>query len=281
MLGNLRQLTPSIGAEIAGMDLKSIDDDGVTAIQDAFLEHQVLFFPRQEMTADDLAGFARRFGTIDPPHGGLMPHPDNSDVMLVETKKQRGGGKYNDVWHSDVTFDHSPPLGSILRAVKLPDVGGDTLFASMYAAYDALSDRMRQMIEGLEALHDGIPNFRPYLLDPDTPNGEARLRMLKEEQPGCVHPVVRRHPQTGRKALFVNRAFTTDIMGVTSIESRNILNFLFEHIEQPNFQLRWRWSEGDVAMWDNRCALHYAANDYGDAHRVMHRVTLKGDKPVS
>lgn len=281
MLGNLRQLTGHIGAEMAGVDLKAIGDGDVAVIRGAFLEHQVLFFPRQEMAADDLAGFARRFGTIDPPHGGLMSHPENSDVMLVETKDQRGGGKYNDMWHSDVTFDATPPLGSILRAVKLPDIGGDTLFASMYAAYDALSDRMRQMVDGLEALHDGTPSFRSYLLDPDTPNGEARMQKFKDEHPGCVHPVVRRHPETDRKALYVNRAFTVDIMGVTSIESRNILNFLFEHIEQPNFQMRWRWSEGDVAMWDNRCAMHYAANDYGNAHRVMHRVTLKGDPPTS
>jgi taurine dioxygenase len=150
----------------------------------------------------------------------------------------------------------------------------------MYAAYDALSTRMRHVIEGLEALHDGIPNFRSYLLDPGTPDGPERLRKFTEEHPGCVHPVVRRHPETGRKALFVNRAYTVDIMGVTSIESRNILNFLFEHIEQPSFQVRWRWSEGDVAMWDNRCTLHYASMDYGDAHRLLHRVTLKGDRPV-
>ena len=281
MLGNVRPLTGYIGAEIAGIDLKAIDESEAAAIRRAFLEHQVLFFPHQDMAPGDLLTFARYFGEIDPPHSGLRHHPDNPDVMLVETKEGDGSGKYNEVWHSDVTFDATPPLGSILRAVTLPPIGGDTLFASMYAAYDALSDHMRDMVEGLEALNDGIPNFRPYLLDPGTPDGVERLRKMKEEMPGFVHPVVRRHPDTGRKALFVNRAFTVDIMGVTSIESRNLLNFLFEHIEQATFQVRWRWSQGDVAMWDNRCALHYAANDYGAARRVMHRVTLKGDRPAA
>jgi taurine dioxygenase len=281
MLGNVRPLTGHIGAEIAGIDLKAIGVGEAEAIHQAFLDHQVLFFPRQTMAPDDLVAFGSRFGEIDPPHGGLRHLADHPDVMLVETRAGAGGGKYNAIWHSDVTFDPTPPLGSILYAVKLPDVGGDTLFASMYAAYDALSERMRNMVEGLEALHDGIPDFRPYLLDPTTPDGPERLRKLKQQHPGCVHPVVRRHPKTGRKALFVNRAFTVDIMGVNRIESRNILNFLFEHIEQPTFQVRWHWNQGDVAMWDNRCALHYASMDYGDAHRVLHRVTLKGDRPAA
>jgi taurine dioxygenase len=233
------------------------------------------------MEPDDLTSFARHFGEIDPPHSGLRVVPGNPEVMLVETERGKGGGKYNAIWHSDVTFDETPPLGSILYAVKLPDVGGDTLFASMYAAYETLSEPIRNAVEGLYALHDGIPNFRPYLLDPQTPDGPERLKKLKKQHQGTVHPVVCRHPETGRKALFVNRAFTVEIIGLPEIESRHLLNLLCEHVEQATFQVRWRWSEGDVAIWDNRCTLHYAAMDYGDAHRVLHRVTLKGERPAA
>ena len=216
---------------------------------------------------------------LSTPHAGLTKLPDHPDVMLVETKDGEGVGKYNTNWHSDVSFDEKPPAGSIIRAVKLPDVGGDTLFASMYAAYDNLSAPIKELVEDLKAFHEGVPRFSWSLLDPAHPTGREKLAKMKAECPGAIHPVVRRHPETGRKALYVNRSFTTRIMGLSDIESRNLVDLLCEHCEQSSFQVRWRWSEGDVAMWDNRCATHSASMDYGTGHRVMHRVTLKGDRP--
>ena len=279
VLGNVRPLTGYIGAEVTGLDLGNLDAAAAKAVWDTFLEYQVVFFRHQTLSADALLALGQRFGDIVRPHAGLSKLPDNPDVMLVETEGGMGSGKYNTIWHSDVSFNESPPAGSIIHAVKLPDVGGDTLFASMYAAYDNLSEPLKNMVEGLEAFHDGMPIFSLYLLDSANPKGRDMLEAMKREEPGAVHPVVRTHPETGRKALYVNRSFTSRILGLSEIESRNLLDLLCEHCEQSSFQVRWRWSQGDVGMWDNRCAMHVAAMDYGAQHRVMHRVTLKGDKP--
>jgi taurine dioxygenase len=281
LLGNIRPLTGFIGAEIAGMDLRRIGPAEVSAIRDAFREHQVLFFPRQNLSPDDLVAAASRFGEIDPPHGGLRHHPDNPNVMTAITVKGQGGGKFNAIWHSDVTFDEAPPMASMLQAVTLPPLGGDTLFISMYAAWERLSPVLQNAVEGLEALHDGVPDFTRYLLDPGTPNGPERLEKMRAEKPGFVHPLVVRHPESRRKALFVNRAFTQQIIGLPEIESRHLLNLLCEHCEQATHQVRWHWNQGDIAFWDNRCTMHYAAMDYGDHERVMHRVTLKGTRPLA
>lgn len=277
----IRPLAGHIGAEMAGLDLRHIGPTEAAAIRAALIEHQVLFFPRQGLSADELARAATAFGTIDPPHRGLERHPDNPDVMLAVSRGGEGGAKYNDIWHSDVSFDRTPPMASLLQAVTLPPTGGDTLFASMSTAWEALSERLRRALRGLLALHDGIPNFTPYLLDPGTPDGPARLEKLKREQPGFAHPLVIRHPESGREALFVNRAYTQRILGLSEIESRRLLDLLCEHCEQASFQTRWRWSEGDIAFWDNRCTLHYAARDYGRHDRLMIRVTLKGTQPVA
>lgn len=278
-IGNIRPLTGYIGAEVTGVNLAQLDDAGAKAVWDTFLTHQVVFYRHQTLTPDELLDLGKRFGEIVTPHAGLTKLSEQPDVMLVETKDGEGVGKYNTNWHSDVSFDEMPPAGSIIRAVKLPDVGGDTLFSSMYAAYDNLSTPLREMVEGLQAFHEGVPRFSWSLLDPSHPSGREMLEKMKLENPGAVHPVVRTHPETGRKALYINRSFTTRILGLSEIESRNLLDLLCEHCEQSSFQVRWRWSEGDVGIWDNRCAIHAAAFDYGSGHRVMHRVTLKGDKP--
>ena len=277
--GNVRPLTGYIGAEVTGVDLGKLDDAEAKAVWETFLAHQVVFFPHQTLSPEELLALGRRFGEIVTPHAGLTKLPGQPDVMLVETKDGQGSGKYNTGWHSDVSFDESPPAGSIIRAVKLPGVGGDTLFASMYAAYDNLSAPLKEMLDSMEAFHEGVPRFSWSLLDPSRAGGREMLEKLKREAPGAVHPVVRTHPETGRKALYVNRSFTTRILGLSEIESRNLLDLLCEHCEQSSFQVRWRWSEGDVGIWDNRCAMHSAAMDYGTGHRVMHRVTIKGDKP--
>ena len=274
-------LTGVIGAEVSGLDLAQIDA-GIAAVRSAQLEHQVLFLRGQSLDPGALLQFGQRLGEIQPSHPALRghpDHPDHPDVVRVETRDGAGSGKYNTIWHSDVSFDEIPPSISILHAAEVPEIGGDTLFASMYAAHAALSPAVRQMVDGLEALHDGVPNYTAVLMDPLYENGAERMRQLKAQMPGAVHPVVRRHPETGRKALFVNRAFTMRILGLSDIESRNLLSLLCDHVEQESFQVRWRWSANDVAMWDNRCALHHAAHDYGGAYRLMHRIMLKGDRP--
>ena len=271
-------LTGYIGASIPEVDLNTLTDEDVHAIRQALNEHLVLFFSGEHLSANNLAGFAERLGEIDLPHTGLRKHPDNPKVMVTETTRGKGGG--NNTWHTDVSFDEHPPAVSILQAIELPEVGGDTLFASMYAAFESLSQPLRNMVEGMEALHDGLPYFTQYLISSGTPNGEARLSQMRKENTTAIHPVVRRHPETGRKALYVNRLFTHRIMGLSDIESRNLLNLLYDHVEQASFQVRWCWSPGDVAIWDNRCAMHYASEDFSLGHRLMHRVTLKGERPL-
>ena len=246
---------------MTGVDLGKLDDAGAKMVWDAFLEHQVVLFRHQTLSPDELLNFGKRFGEIVSPHSGLTKLPEHPDMMLVETKDGEGVGKYNTTWHSDVSWDETPPTGSIIRAVKLPGIGGDTLFASMYAAYDKLSAPIKEMVENLKAFHEGPTNSTPQysvtsVLDPSHPDGRKMLEKMKTEYPGAIHPVVRRHPETGRKALYVNRCFTTRILGLSDIESRNLVDLLCEHCEQSSFQVRWRWSEGDVAMWDNRCAMH-------------------------
>lgn len=277
----IRRLSGYLGAEISGVDLAALSPFEVAAIRKAFLEHQVLFFTGQRFGADSFAAAAEKFGEIDPPHIGLEKHPDNAKVMVAASRKGKGDSQYNDIWHSDGSYEEAPPLGSLLHPMTLPPVGGDTLFVSMYAAYEHLSDSIKSMIDGMQVFHDGVPTFMPYLLDPSVKDGPERLRKMKVEKPGCVHPMVIRHPESGRPALFVSRAYATRVMGLSEIESRHLINLLCEHCEQANFQVRWRWSEGDVAFWDNRCTLHYAAKDYGLHDRAMMRVTLKGTRPLA
>lgn len=274
---DVRPLTGYIGAELTGYDLGQLNDADLETVKEAFVEHQVLFFRRQTLSPESLLALARRFGRIETPHPALKTLPGHPDIFLVETRDGQGVGKYNTNWHTDVSFDATPPAASIIQAVLVPEVGGDTLFASMYAAYDNLSERVRLMIDGLEALHDGVARFRSQMTAPED---QGRLDELQRRYPGAIHPVVRRHPSTGRKALYVNRSFTTRIMGLSEVENRNVLSLLFDQAEQSSYQVRWAWQPGDVAVWDNRCAMHCASWDYGMSHRVMHRVTISGDKPV-
>ena len=196
--------------------------------------------------------------------------------MLIEQKGRQG--VYNDMWHTDVTYQQAPPMGSILHAQILPPQGGDTLWASMYAAYDALSDRMKTFLDGMTALHDFGYSYSGYLLD--KPEGRKRLREIEDQYPTVEHPVIRTHPETGRKALFVNSAFTTRLLGVSTEESEHLLKFLYAHAVRPDFVYRHRWRVGDVVMFDNRCLQHYVVPDHPhNMHRRMHRTTASGDRP--
>ena len=280
----IRPITPSIGAEVRGLDVTALDEDGAETLRRAVRTHLVLFLRGQRLEPEDQLAFARRFGEIEPPHPVFAHLPEHPQVSVLESK---GGERlYTDEWHTDVTFRALPAMGSILYARIVPEIGGDTLWSSMYAAYDALAESMKRAIDGLTAIHDvcgGGPHGRVatyreiVLAGPDAPR---RLAEIEREFPPVSHPVVRTHPETGRKGLFVNRSFTTRIDGLSKLESSWLLGLLFEHTEQPAFQLRHRWQRDDLVIWDNRCTQHLAVADYAPAHRLMHRVTVVGDRPA-
>ncbi len=242
-------------------------------IRRALLEHLVIFFRDQPLTPDELVRLARRFGRLDryPFVEGLPDHPEIVEVVKREDERVNFGG----VWHSDTTYLAEPPLGSLLLAKELPEVGGDTAFANMYLAFESLSPAMQSMLDGLVGVNTSAK-----------PDAALTREEAKRDRPGqrsepltAEHPVVRTHPETGRKALFVNRGHTLRFKGFTEAESRPVLDFLFEHLMRPEHTCRFRWRPDSLAFWDNRAAQHYALNDYHGSRRVMHRVTLAGDVP--
>jgi taurine dioxygenase len=262
----VRQLSPTIGAEIDGVDLSQpLDDATFSVVERALLDHEVIFFRDQRLTDAQQQSFAARFG---PPQRFPFANPVDEATPAVHAIAIDGSAPRRsnaDIWHTDATFMARPPLGSVLRAVTLPDCGGDTLFASASAAYEALSPQLRQLVDGLTATHDFTKS-------------SSHRRALHDEYPPASHPVVRTHPVTGRKAIFVNRVFTVRINELPERESDMLLAFLYEHVASPDFQVRFSWTPGAVAMWDNRCTQHYAVLDYASL-RVMHRVVVDGDEP--
>jgi taurine dioxygenase len=270
----LTPLTPTIGAEVAGFDLAGgLADADVDAIRQALLDHLVLFFRDQPMSVEQHLDLARRFGEIDHPpfKSAGAEHPD---VTVLDQSAPKGEGA--DSWHADYTHRAEPPMGSILRVVQLPEEGGgDTCFASMYAAYEALSSAMQRFLDGLTAVNtlqmmaERARRVSGVTLSEDTSGG----------YPSTVHPVVRVHPETGRKLLNVNANWTSEIVELGEAESRGVLDLLFAHIRSPDLQCRFRWAAGSVAFWDNRAVQHFAVADYR-SRRVMQRVTIQGDRPV-
>ncbi|MGI9480374.1 MAG: TauD/TfdA dioxygenase family protein [Hyphomicrobiaceae bacterium] len=266
----VKQLTPTLGAEIGGVDLsKPLSNHQSKEIHDALLDNQVIFFRDQDMTIDQHKDFGRLFGElhIHPSRKGPEGHPEILPIHADANSKQVAGHR----WHSDVSCDPEPPMGSILYLNTVPPSGGDTLFASMYAAYDALSDRMKSYLEGLTAVHDGGPNYRR--------RAAIEGRDDKREFPRAEHPVIRTHPETGRKGIYVNPVFTVAIRGLPEDEGEAVLSFLYEHNNRPQFQCRFKWRENSVAFWDNRCVQHIAMWDYFPQVRSGNRVTVKGDRP--
>ncbi len=266
----IHPVTPTIGAEIDGVDLATLTDADFRTIHDALMAHGVLFFRNQELPIDRHKAFGARFGELvaHPNDPGVDGHPEVMPIHADHSSRRVAGEQ----WHSDVSCDSHPPMGSILRLHTVPDSGGDTLFASMYAAWDALSEHMQQYLDGLTAVHDGGPYYRETnrLIGRDD-GGRA--------YPSAEHPVARTHPVTGRKALFVNSMFTQYIVGIPPAESRAILAFLYEHMARPDFQCRFRWRPNSVALWDNRCTQHHALWDYWPATRSGYRVTIRGERP--
>ena len=271
----VRAMSPTIGGEVSGVDLNNLDDDTFAEIHRAFLDRGVLFFRNQDLSPEAQIEFARRFGEpeIYPFKAGnanFSPHPSGFDeIVRLEHDHARPG--YENVWHTDVSWMVEPSLGSVLRAIELPDHGGDTLFADARQVYDSLHEGMKTWIDGLEADHDWLNTFGRRL-DPDV------LARFRAQHPGATHPVVRTHPETGRKSIYIS-PFVVHVRSLDALQSRALLDHLVTLISRPDFHCRFTWDLGSVAVWDNRCVFHYAVNDYYPKRRVMDRVTIAGDKP--
>ncbi len=268
--------SPHLGAFVDDVDLsKKLPDPTIQDIRHALLEHGVLFFRNQNLTESEHIRLGEQFGTLDEPHPVFDCNQDDPRLTIIESKGRAHDAEH--YWHTDVTYQEAPSMGSILIAKKIPESGGDTLFASMYAAYDTLSEPIRKMLESLTAQHSIERGWGASLRM--QPNGERRIQALKEAFPLRTHPVLRTHPETRRTALYVNEYYTSRINELSEVESQGLLKLLFHHSQLPDFQVRHSWQVGDVAFWDNRCTQHYASHDYGAAHRIMNRVTIVGDQP--
>jgi len=269
----LRKLSPAIGAIAEGIDLaQPLDPDNIAAIQQALVTHHVLFFQNQTVTPAIQREIASHFGSlhIHPIYPNVKEVPE---VLILDNSEENLPD--NDTWHTDVTFIQTPPLGSVLAAKLLPPTGGDTCWSSSIAAYQALSEPFKSFLDGLTAVHNITKAFPFERWGKNKEHYEEVIR----SNPPVVHPVVRVHPVTGKKGIFVNEGFTTHIVELSKTESDAVLRMLFAHNAKPEFMIRWHWSVGDVAIWDNRLSQHYAIADYLPHRRVMHRATILGDRP--
>ena len=267
----------TIGAELRGVDFSQpIERETVAEILDALMKYKVVYFRDADITPEQLVAFGRLFGelTVHP----FVPHLEHLPEVIVLDNHKDNPVVSTDVWHSDETFRLEPPMGSILHCVRMPDAGGDTLWSDMCAAFEGLSDKMQHFVSGLEAIHD-FKHFRRKFDRLPTRERHQKLAEMEETYPNPVHPVVRTHPVTCRKALFVNEQFTIKIKDMQEDESRALLDFLFRQPHVPEYQFRMSWRPNDMLFWDNRPTQHYAANDYYPKRRTMHRVTIKGDRP--
>ena len=273
----IRPVAGAIGAEISGIDIgEPLSPQDVARINEALLAHCVVFFRGQDLSLDQHKAFTRNFGT-------LYAHPmfvsEDGDPHAIHIVRAPGDKMVvGDDWHSDTTFAAAPPMGSVLYGVDVPQYGGDTMFANQYLAYEALSPGMKRMLEALRAVHSDRNRAGPQAV-----LNAARATKVREDanwrETINLHPVVRTHPVTGRKALYVNRMTTLGLEDMKEEESRPLLEFLFVHAVRPEFTCRFRWENGSVAFWDNRCCQHFAINDTGHASRRMRRLQLKGDRP--
>jgi taurine dioxygenase len=270
----VRRVAGALGAELHGVDLaQDLDDDVIGEIRQAWLDNLVVFFRDQKITPAQQLAFARRLGEpmAYPQLTGLPDYPMITSVTKLETERNNFGG----VWHSDTTYLQVPPMASMLYAIELPPVGGDTEFANQYLAYETLSDGMRAMLDGLTGVSSSMKAEASKTREDRLKAAGVEVKPLEAE-----HPIVRTHPETGRKALYLNVGHTAKIKGWTEKESAGLLAFLFEHQIRPEFTCRFRWQPGSLALWDNRCAMHNAINDYHGYRRVLHRITLAGDRPA-
>lgn len=271
----VKKATAAIGAYVSGVPLERlVDDEGLgSALRELLLEHQVLFLRDQPLSANQFQALARRFGkALHHPAYPVAPGAD--DVHILESTPE--APSKIEMWHSDMTFSATPPSFTLLHGQIIPEYGGDTLWASAAAAYEALSAPFKRLLEGLSAEHDFRHGFRESLAEP---GGAQRLAPAIAANPPVRHPVIRTHPETGRKAIYVNPLFTTRIVEMTAAESRQVLDFLFEHLVTDEFTVRLNWAPLTLVMWDNRSTQHRPINDYFPQHRKHHRVTLAGERP--
>jgi len=267
--------TVTIGADVTGVDLARLDDATFNEVRQALHQHLVLFFHDQDLSPEAHLAFAARFGQTEV-HEVFTPLPGHPAVSVLEHDAKRP--PISDSWHSDVTYREAPALASILYARHIPPLGGDTLWLSAYAAYEALSAPLQAVLADLHAEHDFLQAYSGYFRQQS--DGNERIRRAQQETPPVVHPVVVVHPVTAKPLLYVNPTFTSRIVELSAKESQAVLALLFEHLLRPEFQVRFKWRVNDVAMWDNRATQHYATGDYYPEYRRMHRVTVGGTRPV-
>ena len=269
----VRPIAGALGAEILGVDMaRDLEDDVVAETRQAFLDNLVIFLRGQKATPQQQLAFAKRFGEpIEYPMlQGLPECPMITPVIKLEHERSNFGG----IWHSDTTYLSAPPMGSMLLALEIPPIGGDTMFANQYLAYESLSDGLKKTLEGLIGVSSSAKSDVTRTREDRVKAAGAERKLLTAE-----HPIVRTHPETGRRALYTSDAHTSHIKGWTEKESLPLLEFLWGHQTRPEFTCRFRWEVGSLAFWDNRCAMHNPINDYHGYRRVMHRITLAGDKP--
>jgi len=271
-LFDITPLQPSLGAEVSGIDLREpLDPDSRDALRATLLTYKVLFFRDQDITREQHIAFGEQFGELEiHPLYAQSDCPKIMPLVASETRKRRRGAT-NGNWHADTTFRTTPSSASILRALIVPPLGGDTLFANTVGAYDQLPEEVKQRIDGLKALHD----TRIFT----DPMSQEKRKAFLAANPPVEHPVVRVHPETGEKAIYVNNIFTRHILGVSDAESQELLRLLSDQIKRPEFQVRWKWEANSIAFWDNCSTQHYAVSDYLE-ERHMERVTIAGDVPV-
>jgi len=269
---DVRRVAGALGAEIEGVDLsRELDNETFDDIAQAFVDHQVIFFRKQNLQPPQQIAFGRRFGTLNihPYVKGMDGHPEIMEIIKEPSDEVNFGGG----WHSDMSFLEKPSIGSILYALEVPEFGGDTLFASQIAAYEALSDGLKRTLDGLNAVHSANREYSGKGASAQK-RGSMEVAEAEGQAGEFVHPVVKVHPETGRKALYVNPAFTMKFEGWSKRESRPLLQFLFDHGRREEFTCRFRWEKGSVAFWDNRSVWHFALNDYLGQRRHMRRVTV-------
>ena len=272
----IKKLSPTIGAEIIGNNIfDNLNADVYDAIYNCLIENKVIFIRNQKITSEQHISFAKSFGDIEPPHP-VYPHVDQyPEIVLLENNENNPPD--TDVWHTDVTFKPNPPFASILYSRIIPPIGGDTLWSSLSAIYDALPKEIKRYLETLNAVHD-MGDFRNTFTENEPIGSAGKLNEGFKKFGSSIHPIIKSHPITKKKFIYINPGFTNHIVGFNATDSSNLLNYLFNFMNKPEFQIRFKWTENTIAMWDNRCTMHYAIGDYMPNHRKMYRVTVLNDK---
>lgn len=273
---NLEQITPTIGAEISNIDLsQDLSEEKLDQIYQDLIDYKVIFFRNQEISPKNHIALAKSFGEIEPPHP-VYPHvKDFPEIVLLENDANNPPD--TDEWHTDVTFKSDPAFASILYSKIIPPSGGDTLWCSLSAIYEALPDDTKKYLETLRAVHD-MGSFRNNFIESDNEKSAQNVNEGFQKFGNAIHPIVKVHPISKNKLLYINPGFTSQIVGMNMTDSNNLLTYLFNFMNKPEFQIRFKWSANTIAIWDNRCTMHYAIGDYMPHHRQMNRITVLNDK---